>query len=240
MPISKSLHLLAFMSVSGGYRFRVWRNRGGETGERRQRRLRPRQGKRTRRRRATCSVRGLDAAPSLPIEQANVALEPPTPATTSTGRSSTPPGRYKPHYGWQPPPSHRAGRRKNIEIYSPGFALGGAGLHAERRLGELMAAQAKTMGKATPLGSNQHKQRGSRNPDAPPSLAEGGIDKNLAKRALKRALASIEHRRGECAASSCSPFILPAAAEAGVSIPSSGAWWRARPRAGGRRNSWAR
>ena len=35
-----------------------------------------------------CSRRGLGAAPAR-IEQANVALEPPTPVTTPTGRSGT-------------------------------------------------------------------------------------------------------------------------------------------------------
>lgn len=51
-------------------------------------------------------------------------------------------------------------------------------IRAERRLGELMAAQAGTVGKAKPPGSNQHRVISK--PDAPPTLAEAGIDKNLA------------------------------------------------------------
>jgi hypothetical protein len=60
-------------------------------------------------------------------------------------------------------------------------------LRAERRLGELMAQQAKTVGMAKPPGSNQHKQRVVRKPDALPTLTEAGIDKNLAHRARQAA-----------------------------------------------------
>ena len=58
-------------------------------------------------------------------------------------------------------------------------------IRAERRLGELMAGQGETIGKApgakgigTSAGYNQ-----TRTLDAPPTLAEAGIDKNLAHRA---------------------------------------------------------
>lgn len=54
-------------------------------------------------------------------------------------------------------------------------------IRAERRLGELMAAQADAVGKAKPTGTNQHRVISK--PDAPPTLAEAGIDKNLANRA---------------------------------------------------------
>lgn len=55
-------------------------------------------------------------------------------------------------------------------------------MRAERRVGELMAAQAEAIGKAPP-GRN----RVSTKPDSPPSLSEVGIDKNLAHRARKLA-----------------------------------------------------
>ena len=61
---------------------------------------------------------------------------------------------------------------------------------AERRLGEMMAAQAKTFGKAKPpSGKGQRKTTVGlrRNPTVPPTLAEAGIDKNLAHRARKLA-----------------------------------------------------
>jgi hypothetical protein len=56
---------------------------------------------------------------------------------------------------------------------------------AERRLGELMAEQPK----AKPSGSNQHRKvdRVSEKPDAPVTLDQVGIDKNLASRARKAA-----------------------------------------------------
>ena len=53
---------------------------------------------------------------------------------------------------------------------------------AERRLGQIMKAQEKAAGKAK-AGAHQHKaNRVSRKPDRPPTLAEAGIDKNLAHR----------------------------------------------------------
>jgi phage N-6-adenine-methyltransferase len=60
---------------------------------------------------------------------------------------------------------------------------------ATRRLGQLMQAQAATVGQAKPPGSNQYarKDRVSEKPDAPATLTEAGIDKNLADRARKLA-----------------------------------------------------
>jgi FtsZ-binding cell division protein ZapB len=57
-------------------------------------------------------------------------------------------------------------------------------IRAERRLGELMAAQKATVGLAKPPGVNQHTEDRVRiKPEAPATLAEAGIDKNLAHRA---------------------------------------------------------
>jgi len=60
-------------------------------------------------------------------------------------------------------------------------------IRAERRLGELMAAQKARVGVATggQHGGRASKIDGVRNTpsNAPPTLAEAGIDKNLAKRA---------------------------------------------------------
>jgi hypothetical protein len=66
-------------------------------------------------------------------------------------------------------------------------------IRAERRLGELMAAQGATVGKAKPTGSNQHRVKIK--PDAPATLAEAGIDKNLAHRA--RTYAAVPAERFE-------------------------------------------
>lgn len=54
-------------------------------------------------------------------------------------------------------------------------------LRAERRVGQMMAEQPK----AKPPGLNQYPDRVSEKPDAPATLAEAGIDKNLANRARK-------------------------------------------------------
>lgn len=63
---------------------------------------------------------------------------------------------------------------------------------AERRLGELMKAQAETVGKAK-AGAHQHKaNRDKRYPNSPPSLTEAGIDKNLATAARRAANMSEE------------------------------------------------
>jgi hypothetical protein len=55
-------------------------------------------------------------------------------------------------------------------------------LEAERRLGQLMKAQAETVGLATG-GDATRVARGKQNPEQKPTLAQVGIDKNLAKRA---------------------------------------------------------
>jgi hypothetical protein len=58
-------------------------------------------------------------------------------------------------------------------------------IRAERRLGELMAAQGETIGKATGakgIGTSAGYDQ-TRTQDAPPTLAEAGIDKGLAHRA---------------------------------------------------------
>src|SRR5215204_3316671 len=58
-------------------------------------------------------------------------------------------------------------------------------IRAERRLGELMAAQKATVGVAKGaqgLGTSAGYKE-SRTHDAPPTLTEAGVDKNLAKRA---------------------------------------------------------
>ena len=65
-------------------------------------------------------------------------------------------------------------------------------LRAERRLGELMAEQAKMAGKAKGakgVGTSAGYKK-TRTADAPPTLAEAGIDKNLANRARKAAKVS--------------------------------------------------
>jgi hypothetical protein len=56
-------------------------------------------------------------------------------------------------------------------------------LEAERKLGQLMAAQKKTIGFNKGGGDQRSDHRGSKNPGDPATLAEAGIDKNLAKRA---------------------------------------------------------
>ena len=84
----------------------------------------------------------------LPIEQASVASTPHPGDHPDGAIEYAPPAPCKPDRHWQRPPPHRAGRPKNIEIYSPSIAPGGAGLRAERRLGEIMQQQAETVGKA--------------------------------------------------------------------------------------------
>jgi N6-adenosine-specific RNA methylase IME4 len=65
---------------------------------------------------------------------------------------------------------------------------------AERRLGQIMKAQAKTVGKAKGSAGQGRPAKGGvrKTPpnDGPPSLAEAGIDKNLAKRAREAAAVS--------------------------------------------------
>jgi hypothetical protein len=76
-----------------------------------------------------------------------------------------------------------ATQAKNFEL--EGFAIE-MRKRAERRLGEMIAV----MPKAKPPGINQYttpEDRGIRYPEAPATLAEAGIDKNLAKSARKAA-----------------------------------------------------
>lgn len=70
-------------------------------------------------------------------------------------------------------------------------------IRAERRLGELLAAQAETVGKAAGargIGTSAGYDL-TRTQDAPPTLAEAGIDKNLAHRA--RTYAAVPEERFE-------------------------------------------
>lgn len=63
-------------------------------------------------------------------------------------------------------------------------------LRAERRLGELIRAQKETVGLRGPQHHKGGGSKGSRReplPDAPPTLAEAGIDKKLSSRAQKLA-----------------------------------------------------
>ena len=73
------------------------------------------------------------------------------------------------------------------QVIANGFRLQERAL---RRLGEVMAEQARTVGKATgEHGGRPPKNSGSAKPRVfeKPTLAEGGIDKSLARRARKRA-----------------------------------------------------
>jgi hypothetical protein len=86
----------------------------------------------------------------------------------------------------------RVAKNKQAEIDMAEIRIRG-----ERRLGELMELQRKTglMSKgAQGTGSNQHVVRVANEP-APPTLAEAGIDKNLADRARK--FAAIPEREFE-------------------------------------------
>jgi phage N-6-adenine-methyltransferase len=68
-----------------------------------------------------------------------------------------------------------------------GYATG-IRLRAERRIGQLMQAQREVVGlsKGGGTGANQYRAAGLRkNPAAKPTLADAGIDKNLAHRARK-------------------------------------------------------
>jgi hypothetical protein len=63
---------------------------------------------------------------------------------------------------------------------------------AERRLGFMMAEQKVTVGMANAGGDQKSKNRRvSKKPDDPPTLAEAGIDKNLANRARNMAAITI-------------------------------------------------
>jgi hypothetical protein len=68
-------------------------------------------------------------------------------------------------------------------------------IRAERRLGELMAAQRATIGLAKGAAEAGTNRGTTRDEQHPASLAEAGIDKNLAKRA--RALAAVVDEKFE-------------------------------------------
>jgi hypothetical protein len=61
-----------------------------------------------------------------------------------------------------------------------------------------VALQAKTVGKAKGGGDKRSNHRGKKSPSGPPTLAEAGIDKDLAKRApcLRRRPTSRSNRLG--------------------------------------------
>jgi N6-adenosine-specific RNA methylase IME4 len=82
-----------------------------------------------------------------------------------------------------------AKQAKNRQLEADAFEIR---LRAEKRVGEMMEAQPK----AKPPGANQYVDRVSEKPEAPATLAEAGIDKNLANRARKlHALPSSEFER---------------------------------------------
>lgn len=68
-------------------------------------------------------------------------------------------------------------------------------IRAERRLGELMAAQAESVGKAKGAAEAGTRRGTTRVENKPASLAEAGIDKNLAHRA--RTLAAVPAEKFE-------------------------------------------
>jgi hypothetical protein len=68
-------------------------------------------------------------------------------------------------------------------------------MRAVCRLGELMAKQKETVGLAKGGGDQKSDHQGIKNPGDPPTLAEAGIDKNLAKQARK--LSSISEKKFE-------------------------------------------
>lgn len=75
-------------------------------------------------------------------------------------------------------------------------------VRAERRLGEIMKEQAKTVGKAKggDKGGKRPKAGLRKNPaNAPPTLTEAGIDKNLAHRGRKAAKLSTKEFENEVA-----------------------------------------
>jgi hypothetical protein len=76
---------------------------------------------------------------------------------------------------------HYARQAKDRKLEADAAAIR---LRAERRLGQLMDAQAKAVGKAK---GEQSAKGFQKNPLGPPTLDEAGIDKNLADRARKLA-----------------------------------------------------
>lgn len=84
----------------------------------------------------------------------------------------------------------RVAKNKELELDAAEIRI-----RAERRLGEIMAMQRESGELARPPGSNQHKKvdRVIEKPEAnPPTLADVGIDKNLADRARKLAAVASE------------------------------------------------
>jgi N6-adenosine-specific RNA methylase IME4 len=65
-------------------------------------------------------------------------------------------------------------------------------IRAERRVGELIAAQKESVGLASGGGDKKSDHRVHTRPTDPPTLAEAGIDKHLADRARKFAAVSLE------------------------------------------------
>jgi hypothetical protein len=78
-------------------------------------------------------------------------------------------------------------------------------LEAERKLGQLMKAQAETVGLATG-GDATRVARGKQSPEQKPTLAQAGVDKNLAKKA--RAAASMSDAEFETAKESKRTAVL--------------------------------
>lgn len=83
-------------------------------------------------------------------------------------------------------------------------------LRAERRLGEMIAEQKATIGLAKGGGDQKSNHRGIQSPsDSPPTLAEAGIDKDLAKAARKAAKLSSEEFETKIADMRAPPNIKP-------------------------------
>jgi N6-adenosine-specific RNA methylase IME4 len=82
-----------------------------------------------------------------------------------------------------------AKQAKNRQLEADAFEIR---LRAEKRVGEMMAAQRESVGLAPAGNPNWVSEK----PDSPPTLADAGIDKNLANRARKlHALPSSEFER---------------------------------------------
>jgi N6-adenosine-specific RNA methylase IME4 len=82
-----------------------------------------------------------------------------------------------------------AKRAKNRQLEADAFEIR---LRAEKRVGEMMEAQRESIGLAPAGNPNWVSEK----PNSPPTLADAGIDKNLANRARKlHALPSLEFER---------------------------------------------